>query len=226
MYSVGPVGEDEVGRALGALGEHLDAGVDGGLVGGGVGGGRRGRGGQQGDQRQHQGGERGEQTTMGGSWGHGDHVRRRSPPTLLAIRQVVVITGSHPVQRHSGWGPAVRSAGLAALSVHAPPGPCWPAPPPPHDTRALAAALADLVRPGDLVLLAGEMGAGKTAFAQGFGRGLGVTEPDHQPHLHPRPDLRGRPAPDPPPRRLPARAPARGARPRAGRDARRRCAWC
>ena len=45
------------------------------------------------------------------------------------------------------------------------------------DTRALAAALAELARPGDLLLLAGELGAGKTAFAQGFGAALGVTEP-------------------------------------------------
>ena len=45
------------------------------------------------------------------------------------------------------------------------------------DTRALAAALAELARPGDLVLLAGELGAGKTAFVQGFGAALGVTEP-------------------------------------------------
>jgi tRNA threonylcarbamoyladenosine biosynthesis protein TsaE len=45
------------------------------------------------------------------------------------------------------------------------------------DTRAIAAALAGLARAGDLIVLAGEMGAGKTAFAQGFGAALGVTEP-------------------------------------------------
>jgi tRNA threonylcarbamoyladenosine biosynthesis protein TsaE len=41
----------------------------------------------------------------------------------------------------------------------------------------VAGALAGLSRAGDIILLAGEMGAGKTAFAQGFGRALGVTEP-------------------------------------------------
>lgn len=42
------------------------------------------------------------------------------------------------------------------------------------DTRDLAAALADLLRPGDLLVLTGEMGAGKTAFAQGLAARLGV----------------------------------------------------
>lgn len=44
-------------------------------------------------------------------------------------------------------------------------------------TRELAAALAELARPGDLFLLVGDLGAGKTAFSQGFGAALGVTEP-------------------------------------------------
>ena len=45
------------------------------------------------------------------------------------------------------------------------------------DTTAIAALLADLSHSGDLIVLAGEMGAGKTAFAKGFGAALGVTEP-------------------------------------------------
>lgn len=44
------------------------------------------------------------------------------------------------------------------------------------ETQALAAELANLARPGDVILLAGDLGAGKTAFAQGFGAGLGVKD--------------------------------------------------
>lgn len=45
------------------------------------------------------------------------------------------------------------------------------------DTHAIAAVVAELSRPGDLIVLSGEMGAGKTAFAKGFGAALGVVEP-------------------------------------------------
>ena len=43
-------------------------------------------------------------------------------------------------------------------------------------TRHLAAALAELAQGGDLIVLAGDLGAGKTSFAQGFGLGLGIDE--------------------------------------------------
>jgi tRNA threonylcarbamoyladenosine biosynthesis protein TsaE len=46
-----------------------------------------------------------------------------------------------------------------------------------EDTRALGQALAELLRPGDLVVLAGPLGAGKTALTQGIGAGLGVPGP-------------------------------------------------
>ena len=44
-------------------------------------------------------------------------------------------------------------------------------------TRTLAATLSGVVQAGDLIVLAGEMGVGKTAFAQGFAAGLGIAEP-------------------------------------------------
>ncbi|MDH3707421.1 MAG: tRNA (adenosine(37)-N6)-threonylcarbamoyltransferase complex ATPase subunit type 1 TsaE [Acidimicrobiia bacterium] len=46
-----------------------------------------------------------------------------------------------------------------------------------EQTRAVAGAVSGLCRPGDLILLVGDLGAGKTAFAQGFGAALGVTGP-------------------------------------------------
>ncbi len=49
--------------------------------------------------------------------------------------------------------------------------------PAPEDTRALGAELAALLEPGDLVVLVGPLGAGKTALTQGIGAGLGVPEP-------------------------------------------------
>jgi tRNA threonylcarbamoyladenosine biosynthesis protein TsaE len=42
------------------------------------------------------------------------------------------------------------------------------------DTRALGVALAAVLRPGDLVVLTGPLGAGKTTLVQGIGAGLGV----------------------------------------------------
>lgn len=42
------------------------------------------------------------------------------------------------------------------------------------DTRAFGRRLAALLRAGDLLILDGPLGAGKTALAQGIGAGLGV----------------------------------------------------
>jgi tRNA threonylcarbamoyladenosine biosynthesis protein TsaE len=47
----------------------------------------------------------------------------------------------------------------------------------PAATRELAGRLARLCRAGDVVLLVGDLGAGKTVFAQGFAAGLGVAGP-------------------------------------------------
>ena len=64
------------------------------------------------------------------------------------------------------------------------------------DARAFGRALATLLRAGDLVVLTGELGAGKTTLTQGLGEGLGVRGPVTSPtfviaRVHP--SLRGGP---------------------------------
>lgn len=48
--------------------------------------------------------------------------------------------------------------------------------PRPDDTEALGSRLAASLRPGDVVVLAGGLGAGKTLFTKGIATGLGVDE--------------------------------------------------
>ncbi|HUZ25858.1 MAG TPA: tRNA (adenosine(37)-N6)-threonylcarbamoyltransferase complex ATPase subunit type 1 TsaE [Streptosporangiaceae bacterium] len=62
--------------------------------------------------------------------------------------------------------------------------------------RDLGTRLAGLLRPGDLIVLSGQLGAGKTTLAQGIGAGLGVRGPVTSPtfviaRVHP--SLRGGP---------------------------------
>ena len=44
----------------------------------------------------------------------------------------------------------------------------------PEETRALGARLADQLRPSDVILLLGDMGAGKSELTRGIARGLGI----------------------------------------------------
>lgn len=47
----------------------------------------------------------------------------------------------------------------------------------PAETRALGQRLARLLRPGDVLLLYGDLGAGKSELTRGIASGLGVTGP-------------------------------------------------
>lgn len=67
-----------------------------------------------------------------------------------------------PLARHDGWDELARP-----LPVTVPTAP---------DMHALGRRLGGLLRPGDLVLLDGPLGAGKTLLSQGIGAGLGVRE--------------------------------------------------
>ncbi len=59
-------------------------------------------------------------------------------------------------------------------------------------TRALGAALAAVAEPGDVLCVIGELGAGKTQLAKGFGAGLGVTDPVVSPSFVLMAEYRGR----------------------------------
>lgn len=47
----------------------------------------------------------------------------------------------------------------------------------PQETEAIAARVAAVLEPGDVVTVAGELGSGKTTFVRGACRALGVTSP-------------------------------------------------
>jgi tRNA threonylcarbamoyladenosine biosynthesis protein TsaE len=45
------------------------------------------------------------------------------------------------------------------------------------DTHRLATVVSQLVEPGDLIVLAGDLGAGKTAFTKGLAAAIGIEDP-------------------------------------------------
>ena len=50
-----------------------------------------------------------------------------------------------------------------------------------EDTFEIARKMGEEAKPGEVYCLSGDLGVGKTVFAQGFGAGIGVTEPMSSP---------------------------------------------
>ena len=50
-----------------------------------------------------------------------------------------------------------------------------------QDTYDLGKKLGEHCKPGDIILLNGDLGVGKTVFTKGFGKGLGIEEPISSP---------------------------------------------
>ncbi len=46
-----------------------------------------------------------------------------------------------------------------------------------EDTARLASGLSEMAEPGDVLVLVGDLGAGKTAFSKAYGSALGIDEP-------------------------------------------------
>jgi hypothetical protein len=98
----------------------------------------------------------------------GESITATSGPIVWARSRTRWSAGSRPASSGvTPWSDALASSAvmlhLRSDSVAA--------------TSAIAASLAGVARRGDLIVLAGEMGTGKTAFAKGFGEAIGVSEP-------------------------------------------------
>jgi tRNA threonylcarbamoyladenosine biosynthesis protein TsaE len=50
-----------------------------------------------------------------------------------------------------------------------------------EETQAFSKRLADLLKPGDVIALEGDLGAGKTTFTKGLAEGLGITRTVNSP---------------------------------------------
>jgi tRNA threonylcarbamoyladenosine biosynthesis protein TsaE len=87
-----------------------------------------------------------------------------------------------PAARNQRAGPTAQDATIRDLELRTTT---------PEETREVAGAVAGVMRPGDVIALTGEIGAGKTCFVQGAARALGVTERVTSPSYILRKEYRG-----------------------------------
>src|SRR6266699_602719 len=75
-------------------------------------------------------------------------------------------------------------------------------------TQRLGARLGELLRGGELILLEGQLGTGKTTFTQGLAQGMGITEVISSPTFILLKEYAGQPLPVKSPDALPRKGPA------------------
>ncbi|GAA3672964.1 hypothetical protein GCM10022237_35730 [Nocardioides ginsengisoli] len=94
----------------------------------------------------------------------------------LGVTRAVILAREELPRTRGFW----RDMGFVETARHAPyvemarPVPATVDVPTAEEMRALGQRVAGLLRAGDVVVLSGELGAGKTTFTQGLGEGLGV----------------------------------------------------
>ena len=115
-----------------------------------------------------------------GAAGGAARARARGPPAPEPSRPSPSRRPSPPRRRRtarpSSWGSSERSAGRRDRGGGS-------------ETEALGARIAALLAPGDVVHVAGELGAGKTTLVRGACRALGVEAAGDEPDLRDRPPL-------------------------------------
>jgi len=89
------------------------------------------------------------------------------------MKRVTLVVG----EGSSGWTGGVPGGTKGPLLVSSAGSSLMLASRSPEETKAVGAALSGVVEPGEVVVLEGDLGAGKTTLVQGFAAALAVSEP-------------------------------------------------
>jgi len=96
--------------------------------------------------------------------------RRFAPPAFLCYNDALNLCCTDTFVSESWIG---KGIGYMAVKIYESAGPA--------DTAGLGMEIGHMVKAGTVICLNGDLGAGKTVFAQGLAKGLGISEPVNSP---------------------------------------------